>query len=92
MDISGPAATDLAGEYQGAIDLLLADVIMPATNGQELYTRLATMRPGLKVLFMSGYSDDVIAHHGMIDLGVQLIQKPFTSTEISRRIRSVLSE
>ena len=63
-------AIRLAGEYPGAIDLLITDVIMPEINGKELANRLGAMRPGLRCLFMSGYMADVIASHGVLDKGV----------------------
>jgi two-component system cell cycle sensor histidine kinase/response regulator CckA len=80
----------LAGTHQGRIDLLLTDVIMPKMNGRELYDALQSGRSDLKVLFMSGYSGTVIAHHGVLDEGMQFIQKPFTASALSAKIRLVL--
>jgi PAS domain S-box-containing protein len=73
------------------VDLLLADVVMPEMNGRKLYETLAKTRPGLRVLYMSGYTDDVIASHGVLDDGVELIQKPFSANDLARRVRDVLT-
>ena len=70
--------------------LLLTDVIMPGMNGRELFALLAAKQPSLKALYMSGYMDDVIAHHGVLDEGVQFIQKPFSSQAILRKVRDIL--
>lgn len=72
------------------IDLLLTDVVMPGMNGRELFETLLEDRPGLKVLYMSGYTYDVIADRGVLEEGVQLIQKPFSVRELTRRVREVL--
>lgn len=71
------------------IDLLLSDVIMPRMNGKELYHELKKSNPILKVLFMSGYAQDVIAHHGILEEGISFIQKPFTIEELARKVRDV---
>jgi CheY-like chemotaxis protein len=72
------------------IDLLLTDVVLPGMNGRLLYESLADMRSGLKVLYMSGYTDNVIAHRGVLDKGTRFIQKPFTIANILARVRAVL--
>jgi two-component system, cell cycle sensor histidine kinase and response regulator CckA len=72
------------------IDLLLTDVIMPGMNGMDLYKQLKTMFSHLKVVFMSGYTDDVVAHHGILEEGVLFIQKPFTISSLTSRIRDAL--
>jgi nitrogen-specific signal transduction histidine kinase len=72
------------------IDLMLTDVIMPAMNGRELSNRARELRPGLKVLFMSGYSRNAVVHHGRVDGDVQLIQKPVSSQDLAARIRDML--
>ncbi|HXF96086.1 MAG TPA: ATP-binding protein [Gemmatimonadales bacterium] len=74
----------------GAIDLLVADVVMPGGSGRELATRLAEARPGLKVLYMSGYTDDAIVQHGMLEPGLHFLQKPFTPSVLARKVREVL--
>lgn len=77
-------------EYDGSIDLLLTDVIMPGLNGPELYERLKGSYPVLKVIYMSGYTDDVIAHHGILEQGVDFIQKPFSVNILTDKLRKVL--
>jgi two-component system cell cycle sensor histidine kinase/response regulator CckA len=86
----GEAAIEIWKEREGEIDILLTDVIMPHMSGSELAHRLRALKPGLKVLFMSGYTDDMIASHGLLAGETQLIQKPFTSKELSRKLRDVL--
>ena len=75
-----------------AIDLLLTDVIMPIMNGKELLTQLQSKRQDLKVLYMSGYTSDVIAHHGVLEDGVHFIQKPFSLAGLSRKIHEALNK
>jgi CheY-like chemotaxis protein len=70
--------------------LLLTDVIMPGSNGRELHSALSLRFPSLKVLYMSGYPGDVVAHHGVLDQGIDLLQKPFTIQTLLSRVRAVL--
>jgi FixJ family two-component response regulator len=77
-------------EYSGEIHLLMTDVIMPEMNGRDLAAKLLELRPGLKRLFMSGYTADVIAHHGVLDDGVYFIQKPFSMKDLANKVREVL--
>jgi PAS domain S-box-containing protein len=86
----GQEALRLVARHEGAIDLLLTDVIMPGMNGKEVADQLAVLRPGLKVLFMSGYSGEVIAPHGVLDAGVAYISKPFTPDALSAKVREML--
>jgi DNA-binding response OmpR family regulator len=72
------------------VDLLLTDVIMPEMKGSELASRARTLRPGLRVLFASGYTDEVIAHHGVLEAGVDLLQKPYSPTTLLERVRAAL--
>ena len=83
-------AIRLAEEYTGDIQLLITDVVMPEMNGRELAERLVSMMPGLKCLFMSGYTADIIAHRGVLDEGVHFIQKPFSMREIAGKVREIL--
>ncbi|NJN92676.1 MAG: PAS domain S-box protein [Anaerolineales bacterium] len=80
----------LAQTHSGPIHLLLTDVIMPQINGRDLYQRVAASRTGLKVLYMSGYTDEVIAHHHVLDQGVAFLQKPFTIYGMLQKVRAVL--
>ena len=81
-----------AATYTDSIHLLLTDVIMPEMNGQELYQHVATLHPTIKVLYMSGYTDNVVVHHGILEAGVNFLQKPFTIDNLTRKVRQVLDE
>ena len=83
-------AIQLTGAYAGEIHLLMTDVVMPEMNGRDLAKNLLTGFPGLKRLFMSGYTADVIAHHGVLDEGVPFIQKPFSKKDLAARVREAL--
>ncbi len=83
-------AIRLAQEHAGQIHLLMTDVIMPEMNGRELARRLLSLYPELKCLFMSGYTANVIAHHGVLEEGVPFLQKPFTLKDLSAKIRAAL--
>ena len=85
-------AIRLAREHAGEIHLLMTDVVMPEMNGRNLAKNLLSLYPKLKRLFMSGYTADVIAHHGVLDEGVQFIQKPFSVQTLAARVRVVLDE
>ena len=85
-------AIRLAEEFAGKIHLLIADVVMPEMNGRELAANLTSRYPGLKRLFMSGYTADVIAHHGVLDEGVNFIQKPFSVQGLAAKVREVLDQ
>jgi CheY-like chemotaxis protein len=71
-------------------DLLLTDVVMPGLNGRELADRAKAIRPHIKVLFMTGYSQDAIFHQGRLDPNIELIEKPFGSVALATRVRAVL--
>ena len=83
-------AIRLAAEHAGQIDLLMTDVIMPEMNGRDLAKNLLGCYPDLKRLFMSGYTANVIAHHGALDAGVSFIQKPFSVKELAAKVRETL--
>jgi len=87
---NGAEALELAQKDSQSIDLLLTDVIMPGLGGHELAQRLATLRPGLKILYMSGYTDSSIGQHGVLEAGISLLHKPFTEEELVRKVREVL--
>jgi PAS domain S-box-containing protein len=84
-------AIRLAREHRGHIDLVVTDVVMPEMNGRDLAKNLMTLYPDISRLFMSGYTADVIAHHGVLDEGVHFIQKPFTTKTLAARISDVLA-
>jgi len=83
-------AIRLAREHSGPIDLLMTDVVMPEMNGRDLAKNLLSIYPAIKRLFMSGYTANVIAHHGVLDEGVHFIQKPFSSKDLGAKLRDVL--
>ena len=83
-------AIRLAQEYLGRIDLLITDVVMPEMNGRDLASNLLSVYPDLKRLFMSGYTANVIAHHGVLDEGVNFIQKPFSRKDLAAKVRESL--
>ena len=87
---SGAEALRLSHEHNNPIHLLLTDVVMPETSGKEIAQRLTSTRPATCVLFMSGYTDDAIVHHGVLDSDVEFIQKPFTPVALARKVREVL--
>jgi signal transduction histidine kinase len=88
----GIEALNLAGDYDGEIHLLVTDVIMPHMNGHELAAKLCALRPDMKVLYVSGYSDNDIGDHGTLDPRHELLQKPFTPQVLARKIRDVIHE
>ena len=91
LEAGDPAkGLELASAYQGTIHLLLTDVIMPGMNGRELFQRLVIDRHDLKVLYMSGYTDNAIAHHGVLDEGTAFLQKPFTIHTLLQKVRAML--
>ncbi|RJR33165.1 MAG: PAS domain S-box protein [Desulfobacteraceae bacterium] len=83
-------ALSLANEHKGEIHLLLTDVVMPEMNGRQLTELLKKRHPDLKCLFMSGYTANVVAHHGVLDEGVNFIEKPFSPSFLSKKVREVL--
>ena len=85
-------AVGLAEEHTGKIHLLVTDVIMPELNGRDLSERLKSLYPGLKCLFMSGYTADAIAEHGVLEEGINFIQKPFSKNDLARIVRKALDE
>lgn len=87
----GSQALLMAERHAGPIHLLLTDVVMPQMNGPEVAARLLARRPGVKVLFMSGYADNAIVHHSIIDPGAAFLQKPFDTDVLAYKVRAVLS-
>ena len=86
----GAVAMQIAVAHEGVIHLLLTDVIMPGMNGRELAQRISEIRPNVKVLYMSGYTENVIGHDGTLDAGVRLLQKPFNLRDLKSKVREVL--
>lgn len=86
----GDAALTVCERYPKTIHLLLTDVVMPEMSGREVTNRIAAIRPEMKVLFMSGYTDDAIVHHGVLDANTPFIQKPFAPDGLARKVRDVL--
>jgi len=74
----------------GEIHLVLTDIVMPEMSGRQVYEQIARLRPGIKVLYMSGYTEDVIAHHGILEPGIHFIQKPFSGQRLSEKLREAL--
>jgi len=85
-------AIRLAQEYVGAIHLLMTDVVMPEMNGRDLAKNLMSLYPGIRRLFMSGYTANVIAHHNVLDEGVNFLQKPFSMNDLGAKVREVLDK
>ncbi|MBN1514852.1 MAG: PAS domain S-box protein [Phycisphaerae bacterium] len=87
---NGARALLLSAEHPGPIQLLITDVIMPDTNGKKLADEVMAARPDLRVLYISGYTSNVIAHHGVLNEGIEFLEKPFTRRSLLKRVREVL--
>jgi two-component system, cell cycle sensor histidine kinase and response regulator CckA len=83
-------ALTIAEKHGSRIDLLVTDMVMPGMNGKELKDRLSAFYPGIKVLFMSGYSPDVVAYQGLTDEGIEFLQKPFSVKSLAQKVREIL--
>ncbi len=86
----GDEALSICDQHKGPIHLVVTDVIMPQMSGRELATRLASMHPDIKVLFMSGYTNEGIFRHGVLEKDTAFLQKPFTPKSLVRKVREVL--
>ncbi|MGC4068130.1 MAG: PAS domain S-box protein [Polyangiaceae bacterium] len=87
---SGDEAVRMSEAFEGEIALLLTDVILPGMNGTKVASRIQSLRTEICVLYMSGYTDNALAHHGVLDPGVELLTKPFTPIELLRNVRRVI--
>jgi two-component system, cell cycle sensor histidine kinase and response regulator CckA len=83
-------AMEVLADYRGPLHLLLTDVIMPGGSGQELFTQVAGRFAAVKVVFMSGYTDDALGLHGVLEEGIAFIQKPFSVKGLAAKIREVI--
>ena len=88
----GAEALQLCEAHAHPIQLLLTDVVMPKMSGGELAKRIQAQRPGLRVLYMSGYTDDAIGHHGVLEEGMAFLEKPFTTQSALRKVRETLDK
>ena len=88
----GKEALQIYEEHKGPIHLMVTDVVMPGMSGRELANRLMSVHPEMKVLYMSGYTDNSITHHGVLEKGMNYIQKPFTVDGLLRKVREVLDK
>jgi len=85
-------AIEKAKNHSAVIDLLMTDVVMPEMNGRDLAGQITALYPDIRLLFMSGYTANVIAHHGVLDHGVAFIQKPFSMADMTAKIRELLDK
>jgi CheY-like chemotaxis protein len=82
----------IARDHAAEIQMLITDVVMPEMNGRDLANLIGDIKPGLKCLFISGYTANVIAHHGILDPGIHFIQKPFSMEHLAAKVREVLDD
>ncbi len=87
---NGPEALEISSRYKGPIHLLVSDVVMPRMSGRELAVRLQKTRPGIKILYMSGYVDDALVHHGVLNDEAAFLQKPFDANGLTAMVREAL--
>jgi len=89
---NGVEALEISGKHRGAIDLMVTDVVMPHMNGRDLAERMRQMRPEMKVIYMSGYTDNLALQGGMVEEGSDFIQKPFSADTLAKRVRAALQK
>jgi len=87
---NGEEAISICERYEKPIHLMVTDVVMPGMSGRELAAHLQVPRPDMKVLYVSGYTDEAISHHGVLDAGVAFLQKPFTAQDLLRKVYEAL--
>ena len=86
---NGEAGLQIAEAFQGHIDILITDVVMPGIGGRELAKKLLALRPGISVLYLSGYTEDAVITQGALGPGTAFLQKPFTLQNLARKVREV---
>jgi hypothetical protein len=86
----GPSALELLRRHSDPVELLVTDVVMPGMSGPEVAKAVISMRPGTHVLYISGYTDQAIGHHGVLEPGIAFLQKPFSADELARKVRAIL--
>ena len=84
------AALRLSAEHRGRIHLMVTDVVMPGMSGREVVRALSPARPDMKVLYLSGYTDEAIVRHGMLEPGLAFLQKPFSPSALRRKVREII--
>jgi CheY-like chemotaxis protein len=87
---NGREALERADAFAGAIDLVLTDVVLPGRNGREVVEALEARRPGVRALFMSGYTADALLHHRIAERDARFLEKPYTSEELARAVREAM--
>ena len=87
---NGSDAISKSHAHTGPIDALLTDVVMPGMSGRRVAELLQVARPSLRVIYMSGYTDDAIVHHGVLDAGLTFVQKPFSAASLLQKVREAL--
>jgi DNA-binding NtrC family response regulator len=91
LDAPGPIeAKRIAEQHRGVIQLMITDVVMPKINGRDLAEQVGRKRPDMKVLYMSGYTDNAVLNSGILDKDVAFLQKPFTPISLTQKVREVL--
>ena len=88
----GPSALELLRRHAEPVDLLVTDVVMPGMSGPEVAKAVTAMRPGMQVLYTSGYTDSAIGHHGVLEPGIAFLQKPFSADDLTTKVRGLLDE